>query len=404
MNLVVKELSNKKWYINLQLLTVFIFTMGVLTSKTAISVIYWTLLLISVTVFYYNAILKKQKLKFPTSCWWLLGFCITIVLSLLVNDVAFNIKNYKIIIKLILSILAIGPFTTLFLYKDIGKYTKFLIHLFIISLIVSLIYGFNHQTYHDEYRNAGLVKSISGFAFPLAMVFPFFITGIFREYRKYIPNKWYMISYSALILIAVGAFIQNKTACLGILSGMPFVFLYKNKKIFYKLTILFSIISFLWVGFIFINKSNIYTKSVFYSLFNKNSFTSRVVVHKLAMYIFLENPMLGVGFGQFKDNSGRISKKYNISYNSSSFNTSSAHNLYLEILSTTGIIGLIVFLMWWIYWIKEVLKSELKYFYTPFFITCFVMGFADVIINPTEGRTCLLFFYSIYLSFLKNIE
>jgi O-antigen ligase len=95
----------------------------------------------------------------------------------------------------------------------------------------------------------------------------------------------------------------------------------------------------------------------------------RIDMWQKAWFMFTQSPIFGIGFGRYNDaanyniqniSAGLIGKPGIFSiYNTSQviFDSSNAHNSYLQLLAETGIIGLILMLAFWILCFKIIFKA-----------------------------------------------
>lgn len=121
----------------------------------------------------------------------------------------------------------------------------------------------------------------------------------------------------------------------------------RNKKIIYSSVIF---LFFILAGVIY-NLDNMYAR--FFDA-PESSTTSRLVLAKIAINMFLEHPIIGVGWNSFVD----VMEKYDEFGAAKSFRYP-AHNMYLLMMSETGLIGIISYLVL-IYAIFKIHKNTIK--------------------------------------------
>ncbi len=121
----------------------------------------------------------------------------------------------------------------------------------------------------------------------------------------------------------------------------------RNKKIIYT-SVIFSLV--IMAGAIY-NLENLYAR--FFDA-PESSTTSRLILAKIALNMFVEHPLIGVGWNNFVD----VMEQYDEFGASKSFRYP-AHNMYLLVMAETGLIGIISYLAL-IYGIYKVHKNTIK--------------------------------------------
>ncbi|MEI7441198.1 MAG: O-antigen ligase family protein, partial [bacterium] len=165
----------------------------------------------------------------------------------------------------------------------------------------------------------------------------------------------------------------------GFLVACPFLFL--NKKKFFKIVSLLSFV--LMVSAIALVLSKKFEKNLLFQNVQSQSNLERLSQYKVAESMFLERPFLGVGFRAIEEKSAEYKDKYFI--DQKQFN-GHAHNNFLELAASTGLLGLIVFLFWIFFWIKEIvfLKDPLQVFYFSIIVAFVVSGLFQSTIIDSE--------------------
>lgn len=174
-----------------------------------------------------------------------------------------------------------------------------------------------------------------------------------------------------LILISLTIFLSfSRSSWISAVFVILFYLFSENRKIFLKnWRIYIILIIVLVLPFIFSPK----LKSVLYSRTNKYLLKREVVSsHRSASYktvgnILRKYPLFGVGLGNYP----QVHEKYRAQGTSSVFKT--PDNIYLRLLSETGIIGLISFLAFIIYWLFRLWQRRNNLF--EFSILAGLVGF-----------------------------
>jgi O-antigen ligase len=100
--------------------------------------------------------------------------------------------------------------------------------------------------------------------------------------------------------------------------------------------------------------------STFSRLENDKSFAIRVLMVQKGLTLFEENPVAGVGVGQFSATSADLELPALLRYGSqASFNSRSAHNAYVAMLAETGLLGCIPFAMMLVLLLTKGARSSL---------------------------------------------
>ena len=146
-------------------------------------------------------------------------------------------------------------------------------------------------------------------------------------------QKWLAITSFSLILIA-DLLTFSRGGYMGLFSGLIFMGLFFSKTIFqkYKKTLILTICFVL----VFISIPSPISQR-FFSSFNvkEGSNQGRMVMWKKATAVIIENPLMGVGIGNFP-----LAVKATATYREPIY----AHNTYLDIAVETGIINMLVWM------------------------------------------------------------
>lgn len=88
--------------------------------------------------------------------------------------------------------------------------------------------------------------------------------------------------------------------------------------------------------------------ATFQKLEDDKSYAARLLMNQKAEYIFRQQPIVGVGLGNFKGTSVPLTEidlpdVYGGYYSQSRFDTKSSHNSYLQLLAEVGLVGIVPF-------------------------------------------------------------
>lgn len=201
----------------------------------------------------------------------------------------------------------------------------------LVSMLISLIYGF-HQKFNLR------MDRINGFSFPLSYgnllsIFLLFVISYVlwcnMNFKKRLSLLviFIMLKINFLFTLARGAW-------LGFIGGIFSIILIKDKKLIGVLLICFILLIF------FLPQTIINRFKSIVDLENDKSIITRINLWKGSWRMFADHPINGVGIGYF-------TKEFNRNYRLDSqiiVNASHAHNNFLHFLATTGLIGFLTFL------------------------------------------------------------
>lgn len=188
----------------------------------------------------------------------------------------------------------------------------------------------------------------TGSAYSIACVFSlsFFLKG----------NKKDKIAYGAILILCFIALFMTKSrgSLLAFLGGAVFVFLLSSKSVLKFLRNLF-LLGALSIPVIFLTGTLDRIKMIFYA--KDASALNRLSLWDKAITLFKQSPIFGIGYGRYNDvqwhfDSLRLTGKPGVfalyTQQNFTFNDTNAHSSYLHFLAETGIIGLILILVFWI--------------------------------------------------------
>jgi len=300
--------------------------------------------------------------------------------------------------------------------------------LFFISILIALLtleslYTFSIFINNYSFDNGlSRIRELQGFssnpnigAFSILIKLPILLYCFFIS--KKLIHKFFI---NILILItSFNIFIISSRAAI---LGLFFLVLALILSLFYKryqdpkfrgLVIIFGfsvLITFLTQNYLYyLPKNNQEYASVSrISNFQDNSIDERIRFSKAAIDLFLENPFLGIGIGNWKITSlNKLNK--DITEYTVPFHT---HNDFLQIASETGIFGIIFFFLFFFYplffLIKKILIEKNKeYFFYSFLVLSILIYLWDSLINfprlrPYSQMNVLFIFSLISMKINRN--
>jgi O-antigen ligase len=343
-----------------------VLALGLVTSTTILALFH---ILMIVPIIYF---LPKADYKhFPKSTWALIAMVVAMILSTVMNqDIAIN--GYKPIGKMkyfLFGFLTIAPFAYYFKNFCNEKKIGYLFYVFCVATtvagiagIVGMNTGYNYismRTVNLD-RNAGLSGMVLNYAHNLAY-FQIIILGliIYRKEIGKIINTRFL--YFVFVMNSIALYLSyTRGAILALVVGIPF-FIFKNNK--FKFLIIALITILITAGAYFISGNNI---------LRPGSDNERISQWQAAIKAFEERPVFGYGYLNFEQYSVPIKKRYNLGQLQFGGH---AHNNFLEMLASTGIIGFICYVGWLGLWFIEIYKrNDVVAKITLPFIVVFIVG------------------------------
>ena len=321
-------------------------------------------MLLLLPVFFLN---KKLFQEVPKSVFMLLAFSFFAVVSVCFNysELEKPLRNIsKIKYEVFASFLALLSF---YFRKDLKKYLALIFSLFLLSFSFANFYGVCKWLYQKYYLNI-LPERLGGFfgmcmsyaytaVLPILLILSIFVFSELRDLLKkgiqevsFLKNFYEKRVLSFLLVLAFIALMmcQTRGEMVGVLVGFPILFYFKNKKAFYSLFLTSILLIGLAVAYTykFGNPDN----RIFISL-NSVNHSERFSQAKVGMHLFLEKPVFGAGFRSIEERDPKVKLKYDIP--DKDF-VGHAHNNFLEVLATTGLFGFVFFILWVLFWVKDI--------------------------------------------------
>ncbi|MDD4463422.1 MAG: O-antigen ligase family protein [Desulfobacterales bacterium] len=190
--------------------------------------------------------------------------------------------------------------------------------------------------YTTKIGEAGRITTLSSYAAPFCLAWALMDTRLN-------PRAKWIITVIGLIAVAVTFKFRIRTAIIAMLAGIFPVLLYSVKKRFSSLSTM-GIVVFLIACTVII--------FYFQKIGNLNSLYHRFYIWKVSLAVWGDHPWVGVGVSSFKDAFTATSTPGSIAYlapngklfdGSWAYNAYHAHNIFLMLMATTGILGLAVF-------------------------------------------------------------
>lgn len=260
-----------------------------------------------------------------------------------------------------------------------------------------------------HYSTIGNTAYVSGY-----LIFNIYFAVLLFLREKH-DLKWlYLFSIPIMLLEFKKADTTGAYVGLGfslLVVGFLYAILNKNKKI-KKIAWSFVLIFILVFGFLFANrdedfvKKNSILKPISQISFQKNTFQTRLISWKAAFQDFRHHPLLGVGFGNYALIFDKHFDPSFYDYTRSETYFDRAHNNLIDILSTSGILGLLSYLSIFVaiayYMIKGYREDKINVhefiLITGLFVAYFVQNLAvfDSLVTYVALMMTLGYVYWVY--------
>jgi O-antigen ligase len=366
---------------------------GIFTSVTVIS-IYQILFAIPIIYFTYLS-LKNNEFKLPLSAWLLVGFTVVSFISLFVNypELIKPGKNFGRLKYLVFGILAIFPLQY-YLKENTEKALGHISNLFLIIVtIVALICLYQFFILHQP-RAKSLTDTLR-YGYGMGLLLPVLISIALRPgIIKGLNQKLIIVS----IVFGTGALYVTLTrgAMLGFLCAVPFSVILWNFRRGMAVFGVTGLIVTILAGFYFFGSAKMGEDNRFLSSKNNVSDNIRKSQWKGALIAFQEHPALGIGYSDYINRTREIKAKNHLQF---AEYQGHAHNIWLETLSGTGLLGIIFFVAWFIAWAIEMFKanSNLKGIIIPFGVAIFISGEFEVVFDANNS-SMIFFIYALSMA------
>jgi O-antigen ligase len=368
----------------------FFLAAGIFTSVSILSAYQ---ILFTLSLLYFSFIAFKEKtIHLPKSAYWLLAFTIVAFLSLIIN---FDLipkpsKNFGRLKYFIFGVGGIVVFE--FWLKEATERTKkILINTFFVSIVVAGIFAIYHFIFLSQGRAKGLTDTMR-YGYGSAMMLLTLLSAILHKEKLGNWFNWklaipvFIIGFSGMYLT------YTRGALLGFLCGLPFVLYFFNKKLGYVLggIAVLGVLGLVGVYLFGSGESN----SRFLVNKNNSSDVIRRSQWKAAIIATKEKPILGWGLSNFHSQLKRIKEQYDL--DRKDYNDAHSHNLFLEIASGTGLLGIFLFLGWVLIWAWEAFQAQglTRVLVIPFGVA-FVVSSQFEVTFDANNASMIFFLYAL---------
>jgi O-antigen ligase len=376
----------------------FFLAAGIFTSVSILS-LYQILFAIPLAYYTYLAI-KEKTFKLPVSAWFLLAFTLIALLSLVIN---FDLlprpsKNFGRLKYFLFGGLGIFVMRA-WLSEATEKTKKILIHTFLLSIAGAGFYASFDFITANTGRAKGLTDTMR-YGYGSAMALLTLLSALLHQEKIKSWFNW-KLALAVFLMGFLGMYLTyTRGALLGFLCGLPFVFYFYRSKLGLILGGL-AALAVVSLGSIYLFGSGQYESRYLVSK-NNTSDVIRRSQWKAALIATKEKPILGWGLSNFHSQLKRIKNDYDL--DAKDYNDAHSHNLFLEISSGTGLIGLILFLGWLISWATEAMKAGglTRALVVPFGAALVVSSQFEVTLDANNA-SMIFFLYALSCASKKHV-
>ena len=385
--------------IKLTTAALFLLAVGILTSVTILA---GYQILFAIPVIYYTFIAFKNKnYRLPKSAWFLLAFMAVALLSLIINYELLPKpgKNFGRLKYYLFGFSGIFVLRV-WLKEASDKTKKFIASTFLVSVAVAGTYATYTFFTNGEGRARGFTDTLRyGYGSGMLLLT---LLGCILHREKI--KQWFdwRLGVLALILGFAGLYLTyTRGALLGFLCGFPFV-LYYYKRILGLTLGGLAVLGVIGLGLIYLFGSGNYNSRFLMSKDNKSD-NIRRSQWKAAVIAIGEKPVLGWGLSNYHSQLDRIKKQYDL--DAKYYNNAHSHNLFLEIGSGTGLIGLFFFLGWVFLWAREVVREGklIRALVIPFGVA-FVASSQFEVTFDANNASMIFFLYALSSCFTLDSD
>ena len=380
---------------NLLFASFFLLAGGIFTSVTVLGG--QQVLLIAPACYFIFRAYNSGELKFSKSSWFLVGFFLISLFSLILNlsDLAKPAKNFGQLRYLLAGVLSVLAFDH-FIKITNKKRQAFLVHTFLFSILgVGLICLYQKIFLHQP-RAKSLTDTLR-YGYGMGMILPVLLGVMLRPQLFKMVNR--KLLFASFVFGLCGLYVSfTRGALLGFICAVPFVLIYWKKKAGIIAFVCSGLLVGALGGFYLFGKGEIGNRYI--SSMNNKSDSMRRSQWESAYLGWKERPVIGLGYSNFINHCIELKQKYSLSHQDYKGH---AHNVFLEILVGTGVLGLLFFLGWFFFWFHEMYKSstELAGLVIPFMVAFFVSGQFEVVLDANNA-TMIFAFYALSMACKKQ--
>ena len=247
-----------------------------------------------------------------------------------------NYWAFQIFYTMIITFIAY--FSIINIVDDDSKYDMLIKYWLILFLILAIIGILNKGV-----GTGGFIGDENDYCMAINMVLPFALFGFITE--KKITGKVYSLILASLFMASILTY--SRGGFIGMASVLVYCWLRSKKKIVFSI-----IIGFLVLLALIVAPSSYWDRvKTISSEFEQNKEGTsqgtggqRIYAWKLGWEMFLDNPIVGVGQGNYPWHVGITEDELNMQWQTRSLSGRAAHSLYFTLLPELGVIGTLLYL------------------------------------------------------------
>ncbi len=236
------------------------------------------------------------------------------------------------------------------------KLIKFWIIIFIFLAVIGIL--------NKGVGVGGFIGDENDFCMAINMTLPFALFGIFSANKK--TNKIYYLVITCLFLASILTY--SRGGFVGLVAVMIYCWLRSNKKvalgIVIGLLVIFALIAAPSSYWDRVRSISTEYKDITETERQYGTGGQRIYAWKIGWRIFLDNPIVGVGQGNYPWHVGKTEDEMGVQWQERSLAGRAAHSLYFTLLPELGLIGTFLFASMIglslndLFYIKKVLKNQ----------------------------------------------
>lgn len=247
----------------------------------------------------------------------------------------------------------------------------------------------NGQLFLRPYATFSHPNVLAGF-----LILSMLLLFLFSYKNKYLRILVFLGSFlgtAALLLTLSRSAILSWIICLIVLFGLWVVEKYKKRK-FNSSHLVLSIIILVAITIFIVLQNSFVLQRFSMTKLSDESLVQRQELVTQSLNMFWQSPVFGIGINNFFNNLSIVSPKGN------TFLIQPAHNIFLLVLSETGIVGLIAFLFILSKSLLSILKKQNKYLLLCLLAIIFLGMFDHYFLTLQQGQLLLSFVLGINLA------
>lgn len=313
---------------------------------------------------------ERPKITLQKSQWALLLLSVALALSIFVNWASLSqpLKNlFKI--KYVLIAALTGILVNLHRHR-VKEHLANLLAFFILSYSIANVWGLLKYTQHilyspqEEFRLSGFFGMVMSYAYaallPLGLILFLCLNPKISDNLKKQSSFLFLKSLFSkkillplLLLSILTLYLSlSRGPLLGLLIIFPFLLFSKSKK--WALIATLCSVTIASAGILLAFNNTEYKSRLLLKASHAGN-SDRLAQNKMAFKAFTESPIFGIGYRSLEEKSPQLKIRHNIVFTNESAH---AHNNYLEILGSSGLLGFLFFMLWLFYWTLETLKHK----------------------------------------------